>query len=168
VRLVRLKRGRANFSMIPLQKRPFMVEAAEIRVIGAQASFDVSLFRGATAVTVIDGEANLVSSAVSRPIRQGERFTAVADSQALVDRPDLGPVLAWHVGQAVFDNETLSAAIEEMNRYSQLKLVIPDPSVAALKISGVYRVGNNAGFAESISRLLPVTMVRDGDSIALK
>ena len=55
----------------------------------------------------------------------------------------------------MFDKEELAQAVEEMNRYSTAKLAV-DPSVAGLKVSGVYRVGDNAAFARSLTKLLPI------------
>jgi transmembrane sensor len=60
----------------------------------------------------------------------------------------------------------LSQAADEMNRYSTAKLAV-DPSVAGLKVSGVYRVGDNSAFAHSLTKLLPVTVRQIGDTLVL-
>ena len=53
-----------------------------------------------------------------------------------------------------------------MNRYSTQRLAV-DPAVASLKVSGVYRVGDNAAFARSLAKLLPVAVHEDGDTLLL-
>ena len=40
-----------------------------------------------------------------------------------------------------------------------------DPLIARLKLSGVYRVGDNEAFARSVSQLLPVTIERYANHI---
>jgi transmembrane sensor len=43
-----------------------------------------------------------------------------------------------------------------MNRYTERELVLMDDRAAALRISGVYRVGDNGAFARSLAKLLPI------------
>ena len=64
------------------------------------------------------------------------------------------------------DREELAQAVEEMNRYSTQRVEV-DPSVASLKVSGVYRVGDNAAFARSLTKLLPIVLHEDGDTLIL-
>jgi transmembrane sensor len=53
-----------------------------------------------------------------------------------------------------------------MNRYSTQRLEV-DGSAASLKVSGVYRVGDNGAFARSLAKLLPIAVRQDGDSLLL-
>jgi transmembrane sensor len=82
------------------------------------------------------------------------------------DRPNLNHLLAWQSGSVVFENTDLAEAVQEMNRYSTARLEV-DPSVAGLKVSGVYRVGDNEAFARSIAKLLPITVRQEEDSYRL-
>jgi transmembrane sensor len=120
-------------------------------------------------VVLIHGEADVkpVSAPASRGqrLQAGERLVASNDVEKR-DKPDLTRVLAWQSGYAMFDNQDLAQAAEEMNRYSTAKLAV-DPSVAGLKVSGVYRVGDNGAFAHSLTKLLPVTVRQIGDTYLL-
>ena len=42
-----------------------------------------------------------------------------------------------------------------------------DASVANLKVSGVYRVGDNSAFARSLAKLLPISVRQNGDVLVL-
>ena len=53
-----------------------------------------------------------------------------------------------------------------MNRYSTAKLAV-DPSVAGLKVSGMYRVGDNGAFARALTKLLPISVRQTGDTLML-
>jgi transmembrane sensor len=169
-RTVDLQYGRANFRVVPDSKRPFVVEAAERRIVASRCNFDVRCEDGKVQVVLIHGEAD-VKPAKAAPevqgetLRSGERLVASNDVEKR-DKPDLTRVLAWQTGYEMFDREDLADAVEEMNRYSTQRLQV-DPKVAALKVSGVYRVGDNAAFARSLAKLLPLMVQESGDTLIL-
>jgi len=168
-RLVDMQYGRVNFRVAPDIKRPFIVQAAEKKIVATRCNFDVRCEDGKVQVVLIHGEADVkpASAPDSRGerLKAGERLVAANDIETR-DKPDLTHVLAWQSGYAMFDNEELSQAAEEMNRYSTAKLAV-DPSVASLKVSGVYRVGDNSAFAHSLAKLLPITVRQIGDTWVL-
>ena len=152
-RLVDMQYGRVNFRVVPDIKRPFIVQAAEKKIVATRCNFDVRCENGKVQVVLIHGEADVkpasAPDARGERLKAGERLVASNDTETR-DKPDLTHVLAWQSGYAMFDNEELSQAAEEMNRYSTAKLAV-DPSVASLKVSGVYRVGDNSAFAHSLA-----------------
>jgi transmembrane sensor len=169
-RLVDMQYGRANFRVVPDLKRPFIVEAAEKKIVATRCNFDVRCDEdGQVQVVLIHGEADVKPA--SAPQARGERLTAgerlVASNEIETrDKPDMTRVLAWQSGYQMFDNQDLAQAAEEMNRYSTAKLAV-DPSVADLKVSGLYRVGDNGAFAQSLAKLLPITVRQIGDTWVL-
>ena len=167
-RTVAMQYGRANFRVVPDPARPFIVEAAEHKIVATQCSFDVRCQNGQVQVVLIHGEADVRPAA--SPGVQGERLTSgerlvAANDQEKRDKPDMTRLTAWQTGYEMFENEKLSQAVEEMNRYSTQRLEV-DASTADLKVSGVYRVGDNSAFARALSKLLPVT-VRQTDDVLL-
>ena len=120
-------------------------------------------------VVLIRGEADVKPASASNGggerLRAGERLVASNDI-ARRDKPDLTHVLAWQTGYEMFDKENLAQAAEEMNRYSTARLEV-DPSVAGLKVSGMYRVGDNGAFAQSLAKLLPIAVRQSGDNFVL-
>ena len=158
-RFVSLERGRCNFNVMESDERPFVVDAATQRIVASRTELDVRRDGDDVCVVMVQGSASVMdkNDRQRTEIKRGDRLTANA-GHILVDRPKLLPLLAWQTGQAVFDNDTMSAAVHEMNRYSVVKLEISDPAVAHMHISGVYRVGDNAAFGRSVAALLPVTL----------
>jgi len=158
-RTVDLDRGRCDFNVAKADSRPFLVNADAWRILTGQAVFDVQRDGEDVAVVVLQGGASVsgVSGAPRNPclLGPGERLVT-ANGRVRLDRPNLGRVLAWQTGQAVFENDALADAIREMNHYSVVKLEAGDPAVARLRISGVYHVGDNVAFARSVAALLPV------------
>ncbi|HEY0282425.1 MAG TPA: FecR domain-containing protein [Rhizomicrobium sp.] len=170
MRIVALERGRCNFHVMESDERPFVVDAAAQRIVAARTTFDVRRDGDEVCVVMLQGSASIGSrNAPARRhevLKSGERLVA-ADGRARIDKPNLVPLLAWQTGQAVFDNDTVAWAIREMNRYSVVKIEVTDPVVARMRISGVYRVGDNAAFALSIAALLPVVVELDTDQVRL-
>jgi transmembrane sensor len=168
-RSVDMQYGRVNFRVVPDLKRPFVVEAAERRIVATRCSFDVRCEDGQVQVVLIHGEADVKPAAAkdgqSQTLRAGERLVASNEIEKL-DKPDLTRILAWQTGYENFDKEDLAQAVEEMNRYSTARLEV-DPSVANLKVSGVYRVGDNGAFARSLAKLLPIAIRQNGDVLLL-
>lgn len=169
VRAVDMEYGRANFRVVPDYKRPFIVEAAERKIIATRCSFDVRCEDGQVQVVLIHGEADVkpasAPDAKGERLRSGERLVASVDMEKR-DKPDMTKATAWQTGYEMFENEDLAQAVEEMNRYSTATIQV-DPSVARLKVSGVYRVGDNSAFARSLAKLLPIAVRENGDTLIL-
>jgi transmembrane sensor len=160
-RMTHLHYGRVNFRVASDPVRPFVVNAAEAKVVAASSNIDVRLDGPRLSVVLVKGSADIVlASSQAEKLQTGERL--VIDSQGFRhrDKPALAPLLAWQTGQAIFEDGRLWDAAAEMNRYSNVKLVIPDSEVGDFKISGIYAVGDNIAFANSVVRLLPVKLVQ--------
>jgi transmembrane sensor len=165
-RSAELQYGRANFRLVADPWRPFIVSTSSSRIVAAASALDIRRDGEEVSVLVIQGAAE-----IQRPnfpvtkLLKGERFMAVANREGQLDRPNLIPLLAWQTGQAIFENGRLSDAVAEMNRYSTTKLAIADSGTAELRVSGIYSVGDNLSFANSVSRLLPVKIVQEDGRI---
>jgi transmembrane sensor len=171
MRAVELDRGRVNFRVRPEPRRPFVVEAAGQRIVADRTTFDVRRDGDRVSVVLLEGRATVLADAratLSRLVLdRGQRAIVAANLAVHVDKPNLAPLIAWQLGQAMFDGETLADAAAEMNRYSTVRLEVADPAVAKLRLSGVYRVGDNDAFARSVSQLLPVIVEHYPDHIEL-
>ena len=178
-RRVRVEGGEAFFEVAKDASRPFVVQAAGTEVTatgtafvvrltpsaaGASEALDVTLVEGQ--VVVREAEHRLAAARIEPPIvmAAGERLrvrgdqgtggnaSRAAPAQPQRDRPRMDQVLAWKRGEAVFDNASLPQALAEMNRYSATPIVA-DPSLAALRISGLFKTGDSAGFAQAVATL---------------
>jgi len=168
VRDAMLDYGCVNFRVAPDGARPFAVNAGGSIIQGAHSTFDVRRDGERVSVVLIQGRATVESaSEPARILGDGERLVVTARRTVKRDKPNLLPLLAWHTGQALFQGETLLQAASEMNRYSALKLVVSDDRIASMKVSGLYRVGDNAMFAQALEELLPVSIRQFEDRIEI-
>ncbi|OJT97360.1 MAG: hypothetical protein BGN82_07150, partial [Alphaproteobacteria bacterium 65-7] len=160
-RRVDLDRGRVNFHVAADTQRPFIVSGARETVVARQSEFDMRRDGEKISVVLIAGDAAVESGGRKTVLQTGQRLVATTGDMRL-DKPSLQPLLAWQKGQAILENERLADAITEMNRYSGIKLMLGDGAIADLHVSGVYKVGDNLGFARSVARLLPLRVRQSG------
>jgi transmembrane sensor len=163
LRLMKLSGGRANLRVVPDKGGLFRVEAGRQAVVTQQSQLDVFDDSGTTSVTVIDGLASVETGHPGKDeklaLRGGERLR-ISGERLVRDRPNLSALLAWQRGQIVFDNSTLAQAAVDLNRYSDMKLVVEDPVVASWLVSGVFPVGDNRAFVQAASKFLPLGMIQ--------
>lgn len=159
-RLVELEYGRCNFDVMGDDVRPFMVRAADAWIVTGITTVDVARQGDDVCVVLVRGSASVSGGPLAEQtpcvLAPGERLT-MGHSAYRLDHPDLTRVQAWQTGQIVFENSTLSDAAHELNRYSTVKLEA-DAAVAPLRISGVFRVGDNVAFSRLAAQLLPVAV----------
>ena len=191
-RRVSVEGGEAFFEVAKDASRPFVVRAAGTEVTatgtafvvrltpsgaGAREALDVTLVEGQVVVRRADREP--AAPAIAQPIvmaagdrlrvhgdrgRKGASTAAAAQPQR--DRPRMDQVLAWKRGEAIFDNASLPDALAEMNRYSSTSIVA-DAGLAELRVSGLYRTGDNASFARAVAALHGLALREHADRLEL-
>jgi transmembrane sensor len=179
-RNIRLVQGQALFKVAKDTSRPFVVTAGNRTVTATGTVFDVRLEQsGKVSVLLVEGKvrvqkvtpANAIEpSLVIAPIQMldaGERltFASAVETQPIVAAVDIERATSWTRGQLVFRDDKLSDAITEINRYSENRLVITDPRVANLRVSGVFTPGANENFVAALSALQPVAARPMGDDV---
>ena len=170
---VRLLRGRAFFDIAHDREHPFAVQAAERVITALGTQFDVSLLSGGLQVVLAEGSVSvgMVSDDGSGPpvkLKPGQAFSAPKGGAGKVTTADVDKALAWKQGVVEFRDQPLSEAIVDLNRYTRAKIIIKDPRVAALRITGVFKTGDIKRFGRSVAEVLPVRMIaRDADTYEL-
>jgi transmembrane sensor len=168
-RIVELQDGQAQFSVAKDPTRPFKVEAGGRTIVAVGTVFTVEFVDNQVHVAMLEGKVAVVSTTVpataSENAESGEDISLIAGEELRVSRngrstvtpkADLDAATAWREGRVVIRTETLSEAVQRMNRYSRLQIRIDDPALAAKQISGVFEAGDTRGFVSAIERYLPV------------
>lgn len=190
-RAVAVQAGEALFEVAKDPARPFVVRVAGSEVVAVGTVFSVKLGGNgaraddALAVTLIQGQVtvrpalgsrrNGVAPAGPLAMQAGERMRLVkaaggsnAPATEQVDRPRIEQVTAWTRNQAIFDNASLADAVAEMNRYNRTPIVlVGDAALAELRVSGLYRTGDSAGFARAVAALHGLVVREDGGRLEL-
>lgn len=170
-RRVTVKTGRARFA-VAAEARPFRVDAGKLRVTAQAATFDIAVQAGTASVQPIAG-AVLVESvaagvdAAPRSLQPGQALAITAEG----DRSRAGlssrSGASWPEGMLEFDQTPLGDAVAEANRYSRSEIVLADPSLGSLRVSGTFRAGDLDGLARSLEAAFDLRLSRDGQRFTL-
>jgi len=144
-REVQLDRGEALFTVAHDTQRPFDVTAAGTRVRAVGTAFCVQL-RAQTQLDVIVTEGRVAIASADAPPTDPAMSSLAAGQMASIkgrlvraqsiDDEHIAHKLAWTQGKIWFERATLAEAVAEFNRYNRRQLVIDDPAIAGLFISG--------------------------------
>ncbi|MDC8756368.1 FecR family protein [Janthinobacterium fluminis] len=164
-REVRLLRGQAMFHVSHDASRPFRVyaEAASVTVLGTR--FSVRNVGGMVNVAVQQGKVAVAApgrDAAAAPLWAGDGLNLAANGQSTPANVVPAAVGSWRDGRVNFDNATLAEALAEFERYADTGLVLGDPALGQLRLSGSFDVGKPAQFAAALPLALPVRLVGDG------
>jgi len=169
-REVALARGRAYFDVRPGRSTKFEVTAAGRRVVALGTGFEVDLAGNAIKVTLVHGAVTVGPLDRTVPpvtLRPGQQFVERGGVRTIVTVERAADVAGWRGGLIAFDDEPLGEAVAEINRYSRDQLVIRDPAVAAMRISGQFRAGEAERFARTLAEVHPVRVVRRGSELEI-
>jgi len=95
------------------------------------------------------------ATAFTGPVGPGEAFltpgsiASVGDDGIVIEQRPVAEVqddLNWRQGYLTFHDTSLADAVAEFNRYNTHQIVIEDPAVAAIRISGSFRALNYEAF----------------------
>lgn len=170
-RKITLLRGEALFDVAHDPDRPFIVyaEGKAVRAIGTK--FIVRLTSQRIMVTVAEGQVQLSSQpkvegieASASAAEKVQEVIVLSEGEAAevsVDKPDM-PVLinmdkeeferkfSWTNGRLIFVDETLQTIINEVNRYTSIRVVILDKELKDIRLSGRFQIGDTEALLEAI------------------
>lgn len=93
---------------------------------------------------------------------------ATVDAQGALARtaqPDMAAVTAWTQQQLTFKGTSLHEVAEQFNRYNQRRLVISDPQLAELKITGNFSSTDPASLIRFLEARPDIVVTRSGNEI---
>ena len=171
LRKLTLAKGEVMFNVAHEPQRPFEVIIGDRKVIALGTSFEVrrddsrqntfsvTLIEGRVAIEPVSGPDALPAGTEPPPghrrdttlLAAGQRLRFTKNSADIIDSPQLEKVTAWQHGQLIFDNTSIRDAANEFNRYGKRKLTI-DPAVPdAIRVGGVFRIGDPDSFARAMA-----------------
>jgi transmembrane sensor len=170
-RIIKLIKGEALFEVAHDPNRPFIVYAGDRLVQAIGTKFVVHLESENIQVTVTDGKVKMSKVALDTTlndikelnsatilkddifIAKGEKVVAASNQTpklTQVKAENIERELSWLDGKLVFDNERLFDVIKEINRYDDIEIVLKDPSLHNIRISGRFDLGDSEALIEAI------------------
>ncbi|MFC5345564.1 FecR domain-containing protein [Brevundimonas staleyi] len=159
-RLIDLVEGEALFDVAPDPARPFIVDAGATQARAVGTSFTVRrLGDEPVEVLVREGVVEVERRGKARPpvrISADVRATSPVDQTSpvmttIVGAGAVGRELAWREGRIAFEGETLGQAAAKFARYSETRIVIDDPRIAAEEITGLFQANDPVGFTRAVA-----------------
>ena len=187
--------GEVLFDVVSDPKRPFRVIAGDAVIQAIGTTFNVYHRQADTTVKVVEGTieiraghaqgstAQLVTTTVldgtdragsgaSLPlivtVGQQARLDAHTGQTTVVEA-NLEQATAWRERRLFFDGRPLSAVIDEFNLYNDPPIVIADPDLGQLPVTGSFNANDRASFVLFLERTGIATAQTDSDGrISLK
>lgn len=149
-RLVFLDRGEGFFDVRHIPGRPFIVTTGNKRVVVTGTKFNVDYHQSERAieVAVIEGRINVISHKQEHgkkdvtSVGTHEVFLFPASGSAIREPLSAEHACAWRMRKLYFDDATLKDVLSSVNRYFQKPLVVRDPQMEKLTISGMFQAGD--------------------------
>jgi transmembrane sensor len=163
-RLVYLERGQAYFKVAKDRRHPFVVTAAGRTVTALGTAFDVRVDGRELKVVLVEGRVRVESikpaglanqtapqqGVLATEMGPGSQLVAPDDADWRVTRTDTARETSWLHGQIVIDDKPLREVVEELNRYSERKVVLVDARLGDAHLSGIFRPGDLEGLASAL------------------
>ncbi len=153
-----LERGEAYFEVAKDPLRPFRVEAGGTDIVAVGTAFNVRRTGTQVVVAVSEGEV----AVDNERLKAGQQLvTASARKTSPVESVAPAAVASWREGRLQFSGEPLSSVVIDINRYSAQQIVISDPAIADLRVTGTVSAGNITSWLKSLEKSLPVQVTTD-------
>lgn len=174
-RRVELQRGQAQFTVAKAPERPFTVQAgaASVRAVGTQ--FQVRRYPDGVRVNLLEGAVEVTAppptpEAAPRTatLAPGEQLTLDTHGQWVRHPLDREMAEGWTRGELVFRQTPLAQLVDEMNRYTPVKLRLADPALRDIRLSGVFYGSDQASLVDALEQVWSLRTERRGDEIIVR
>ncbi|WP_372785694.1 FecR family protein [Phenylobacterium sp.] len=172
-RRVVMAEGEAVFDVAADKARPFLIAAGDrtVRVVGTR--FDVRRRAGLLSVTVERGVVEVQPSegAAGRTFRlhPGQRLDHLEGAASVqVSAADPQQVFSWKSGRLIYRDQPLGDVVADLNQQFARPIVIGDPTLAQIRVSGVLVLDDQAAVIRRLALLAPIKALPSGDGIVLR
>lgn len=186
-RLIALTKGEAHFDVAPNKEKPFSVETSKGSVTAVGTAFSVHLREDKLNVVVTEGRVALRAAlgspkgASNQPTASNEpqdnalpRAMEVSAGQSAVIDQGIEEVFVvkpamlekatdWQDGELSFRGETLEEVIEDIGRYTNVRIEIGDEGLRKQKIVAYYKVGDVERMFEALNVMANIEVERVAD-----
>ena len=174
-RRVELLKGQAFFRVAKDPGRPFVVAAGDRTVTAVGTKFGVRIDNDRFQLTMVEGVVKVEAPLSTRPgappriqaatMGAGSQLIAVVNRQWTIKPIDPLKETGWTRGLLIYEATPLEKVAEELNRYSDRKIVIDDPSVARRLVNGTFRANDIDGAVTALEAYGLVRVTSEDQSI---
>ncbi|RRN63523.1 FecR family protein [Caulobacter sp. 602-1] len=165
-RNVRLVRGAAVFEVAHDASRPFAVTAARQEIIALGTRFEVTVRPPEVGVVLVEGRVSVRPVGATTPptlLRPGQQLLVQEGQAPRVSSIDLGSVPIVQEDYIDFRDVTLAEAARVLSSRGAGRLIVREPKISQLRISGRFKADDIPRFGRALGLLLPVRLARRGE-----
>lgn len=169
-REVTLERGEAFFQVAKDPARPFTVKIGKTTVAAVGTAFNIRRAGERVVVAVAEGIVKVDASAAqgATPSRAhlgvGQQLSINTNNgTSSMQAVDARAIAVWRDGLLQYQDEPLPSVIADVGRYSEHDIVIADPAVAELRVTGTVFANDVESWLQSLEAALPVRAIRSPD-----
>lgn len=162
-RQVELIRGEAFFNVAHNAERPFTVVAGNLNIRDIGTAFNVYQQAEQINIAVQEGEVEIKSQGGLRRLTTGQQLAYRNDGGFVAVTEYDAAATAWRQGQLLFRGRRLAEVLAEIGRYHDVRIRLPDPKLAELRVNGSFRTEQLDNMLNAVATLLPVKVRHTGE-----
>lgn len=176
-RYVVLESGEAFFKVAKDSTRPFVVQAGLVSVRAVGTEFNVRRAGDSTTVGVKEGVVEVTRKAAESAAVQhawsdvrlsaGQMAVLPTRADPVVKQIHRAGVSGWQSGRLEFFNEPLPQVVATLNRYSAREIVVTDPVLESLRLTGSIDGRNITEWLQALPDIFPVKVNDIGKTTVL-
>ncbi|MEP7246171.1 MAG: FecR domain-containing protein [Gammaproteobacteria bacterium] len=155
-RVIHLERGEAYFNVAHDTHRPFWVHAGDRWVRAVGTAFNVYVRPAGVQVTVSEGTVKVMGAYANSAaaVTAGEQADAHGDVDVVhaLNAAQLSRMLAWRKSSLYFQDEPLGSVVDQLARYTSLRIEITDDALRQLPVGGTFQTSPEG--AEALLKML--------------
>ncbi|BCA53922.1 hypothetical protein W02_10620 [Nitrospira sp. KM1] len=169
-RKVHLLQGQAFFRVAPDTQRPFIVEHNGITTRAVGTEFDVQTQSSGVQVTVVEGLVQVSEARGSWPhiaLEAGKQVRVQADRSEEPHSIEVHIATGWLRNRLTVTSALLGDVIDEVRRYYPGTIIIANPQLRLIHVTGTYHLNEPAALLATLSKTLPFHMVAVTDRLTI-
>lgn len=166
-RSARLLRGEALFTVTHDDDAAFTVRCGDAVIEDIGTRFVVRADGGGTSVAVFEGSVRVSSGLSDRVLDAGQAVAARPDGIVTLPAETEADATAWRQGRMVLRDVALPVAAHRLSVAWGRPVRLGAPALESLRVSGSFRLDDQAGVLRGLSLTLPLTVRQGADGITL-
>jgi transmembrane sensor len=177
IRSVVMQHGEATFRVAKDPLRPFIVDAASVKVQAVGTMFSVARNAEAVVVTVAEGRVSVTpaataadasrdGAAVGLSLKANERVIVSARGIASPIRHlESVPILDWGDNRLVFEASSVADVVRQFNRRNTVQIRVIGNALALRTVTGIFDASDPQSFVDFLQSFAGATSNRNGEEI---
>jgi transmembrane sensor len=177
IRSVVIQHGEATFRVAKDPLRPFIVDAASVKVRAVGTMFSVSRNAEAVVVTVAEGRVSVTpaataadasrdGAAVGLSLKANERvIVSVRGIASPIRHLESVPILDWGNNRLEFEASSVADVVKQFNRRNTVQIRLIDNALAMRTVTGIFDASDPQSFVDFLQSFAGVTSNRNGEEI---